>query len=88
MRQSVVENAAYDVDINFGFGVLGHLGMGLVGLCPWAMDGFAIRSRDLGQSKTCAPKCLVQNIPFNMYISFGERVQGHLGMGFARCCPR
>ena len=55
--QSVVQNAAYDLYINFGFGVQGHLGMGLVGLSHWGWMECAIWRRDLGYPKTCVPKC-------------------------------
>ena len=33
VRQSVVQNAGYALDINFGFWDLGHLGMGLASWC-------------------------------------------------------
>ena len=62
VRQSVVENAVYDMDIKLGFGVLrhqwsGHQGMGLA---RWPLKGWmelAIWSRDLGHPRTCAPNC-------------------------------
>ena len=56
VRQSVVQNAAFDMDINIGSGVLGHLGMGLTSWCLWGMDGVLLLEQDLGQPKTCAPK--------------------------------
>ena len=43
MRQSVVQNAGYAVDTNFGFGVLGHVGMGLMSWCP-SRDGWSYPS--------------------------------------------
>ena len=43
--------------LTVGFGVLGHLGMGLVRWCLGGWMELAIWSRDLGPSKTCAPKC-------------------------------
>ena len=35
VRQSVLQSAVYDLYINYGEGVLGHLGMGLVRWCLW-----------------------------------------------------
>ena len=57
VRQSLVQNAAYDVDINFGFGVGGHLGMLLTSWYLWGWMELSFWSRDPGHPKTCAPKC-------------------------------
>ena len=78
--QSVVQNAAYDLYINFGFGVQGHLGMGLVGLSLWGWMECAIWRRDLGYPKHVC-QSLVQNAVYDIYINFGFGVLGHLEMG-------
>ena len=57
MRQSVVQNAVNDMDIKFGFGVQGHQGMGVARWPLWGWMEFAIWSRDLRHSWTCARKC-------------------------------
>ena len=44
VRQRVVQNAGYAVDINIRFGVLGHVGMGLTSWCL-SMDGWSYPSR-------------------------------------------
>ena len=51
VRQSLVQNDAYDVDINFGFGVCGHLGMLLTSWCLWGRMELFFWSRDLGHPK-------------------------------------
>ena len=56
VRQSLVQNAAYDVDINFGFGVGGHLGMLLTSWCLWGRMELFLWSRDLGHPKNICVK--------------------------------
>ena len=51
VRQRVVQNAGYAVDINIRLGVLGHVGMGLTSWClsrdGWTMElSFKSRSKE------------------------------------------
>ena len=86
VRRNVVQNAVYDMYINFGLGVQGHQGMGLVGLCLWGWKELAIWMSDQGQPNfwhcMCA-KVWCKTPAMLRTINFGFGVQGHLGMGLA-----
>ena len=70
MRQNVVQSAVHDVYINFGFGVLGHQGMGLTRWPLWGLMELAIWSKTwIEHPTTCAEtKCGAMNILYDVYI--------------------
>ena len=51
VRQRVVQNAGYAVDINIRLGVLGHVGMGLTSWCL-SRDGWSYPSRAGARSRS------------------------------------
>ena len=76
LRQRVVQNVVYDVDIEHDFGVLGHQGMGLARSPLWGWMEFAIWSTALGHPRTCAPKC---GAKCHLWCGYHTFVLGSLG---------
>ena len=89
LRQRVVQNVVYDVDIEHDFGVLGHQGMGLARSPLWGWMEFAIWSTAWG-APGLVRQSVVQNAIYGMDIILlfwgpweprdGSREVGPLGM--------
>ena len=67
LRQRLVQNAVYDVDIEHDFGVLGHQGMGLARWPLWGWMEFAIWSTAWG-TPGLVRQSVVQNAIYGVDI--------------------
>ena len=87
MQRSVAQNAVYDGYVNFGFGVLVHLGIRVREVTPLGMYGVGhLEPGALGTWGTSplVQRGVAQNAVYDVYINFCFGVLVHQGMGLAR----